>query len=77
MQAKQLVNCNFVTYIASGTWEQAIQTFTTLEKLATKGISSMPGLTGLFEKEVAINNSTGNGFIHNPSGHYYELYNGS
>ena len=77
MQAKQLVNCNFITYIASGTGEQAIQTFTTLEKLATKGISSMPGLTGLFEKEVAINNSTGNGFIHNPSGHYYELYNGS
>ena len=77
VQAKQLVNNNFVVYIASGTGEQAIQTFTTLEKLATKGIASMPGLTGLFEKEVAVNNTTGNGFIHNPSGHYYELYNNS
>ena len=77
MEAKQLVNCDFVAYIASGTGEQAIQTFTTLEKLATKGISSMPGLTGLFEQEVSVNNSTGNGFIHNPSGHYYQLYNGS
>lgn len=77
LQAKQLVNCDFVAYIASGTGEQAIQTFTTLEKLATKGISSMPGLTGLFEQEVSVNNSTGNGFIHNPSGHYYQLYNGS
>lgn len=77
IMAKGMLNDNYISYIASGTGEQSIQTFTTLEKLAEGAIESMPGLTGVFMSEISVNNSSGNGFIHNPSGHYYSLYNNS
>lgn len=67
IEAKGLLNTNHVTAIASGSGAQSIQTFTTLEKIANAEIESMPGLTGIFAKEVVVNNATGTGFIHNPS----------
>lgn len=77
VEAKGMLNPLHVTAIGSGSGQQSINTFTTLENLATGKISSMPGLTGLFSKEVVINNAQGNGFNHNAGGHSYELYNGS
>lgn len=77
IEAKGLLNTNHVTAIASGSGAQSIQTFTTLEKIANAEIESMPGLTGIFAKEVSINNATGQGFIHNPSSYSYQLMNSS
>ena len=76
--AKDSLFCNIWSYIASGTGDQAQQTFTTLEKLANDNIDTFQGSTGkLFKDEVVIKAASGDGFSHNPSGFEYQLYNGS
>ena len=75
--AKGMLLNNYHTYIASGSAQQSITTFQTLEKIANRNIESMTGLTNVFAMEVEITTGTGTGFIHNPAGYYYHLYNGS
>lgn len=78
LMAKDSLFCNIWSYIASGTGDQAQQTFTTLEKLANDNIDTFQGSTGkLFKDEVVIKAASGDGFSHNPSGFEYQLYNGS
>ncbi len=76
--AKESLFSNIWSYIASGTGDQAQQTFTTLEKLANDNIDTFEGSTGkLFKDEVVIKAASGDGFSHNPSGFEFQLYNGS
>ena len=78
LMAKDSLFSNIWSYIASGTGDQAQQTFTTLEKLANDNIDSFEGSTGkLFKDEVVIKAASGDGFSHNPSGFEFQLYNGS
>lgn len=78
LMAKGMLNCNYWAYIASGTGDQAQQTFNVLEKLANDNIDTFAGSTGkIFKNELEIKNATGDGFSHNPSGFTYRLYNGS
>lgn len=78
LMAKDSLFTNIWSYIASGTGDQAQQTFTTLEKLANDNIDSFEGSTGkLFKDEVVVKAAAGDGFSHNPSGFEYQLYNGS
>lgn len=78
VMAKDSLFCNYWCYIASGTGNQAEQTFLTLEKIANDNIDEFQGSTGkLFKDEVVINNASGTGFSHNPNGYRYETYNGS
>lgn len=78
LMAKGMLNCNNWSYIASGTGDQAQQTFSVLEKLANDNIDTFAGSTGkIFKHEVEIKNASGDGFSHNPSGFNYKLYNGS
>ena len=76
--AKDSLFCNVWSYIASGTGDQAQNTFITLEKLANDNIDTFEGSTGkLFKDEVVVKAASGDGFSHNPSGFNYQLYNGS
>lgn len=77
LMAKGMLFNNQWAYIASGSGDQAITTFKTLENIANKNIESMTGLSGVFKQEMEIRNASGDGFVHNPSGHFYSLYNGS
>ena len=78
VMAKDSLFCNVWSYIASGTGDQAQNTFITLEKLANDNIDTFEGSTGkLFKDEVVIKAASGDGFSHNPSGFNYQLYNGS
>lgn len=78
LMAKDSLFSNYWAYIASGTGDQAQQTFTVLEKLANDNIDTFEGSTGkLFKDEVVVKAAAGDGFSHNPSGFNYELYNGS
>jgi len=77
LMAKGMLFNNYWAYIASGSGDQAITTFKTLENIANKNIESMTGLTSVFKQEMEIRNASGDGFVHNPSGHFYSLYNGS
>lgn len=76
--AKDMLFNNYWTYIASGSGDQAEETFTTLEKLANDNIDSFMGSTGIvFKNEIVINNSAGDGFSHSSNGYNYSVYNGS
>lgn len=78
LMAKGSLFTNHWCYIASGTGDQAQQTFTTLERLANDNIDTFEGSTGkLFKDEVVVKAASGDGFSHNPSGFNYQLYNGS
>lgn len=78
LMAKDSLFTNIWSYIASGSGDQAQQTFTTLEKLANDNIDTFEGSTGkIFKDEVVIKAASGDGFSHNPSGFEYQLYNGS
>lgn len=77
LMSKGMLFNNYWAYIASGSGDQANQTFKTLENIANKNIETMTGLTDFFKQEIEVNNSGGDGFVHNPSGFYYNLYNGS
>jgi hypothetical protein len=69
VMAKDSLFCNYWSYIASGSGDQAQQTFMTLEKLANDNIDEFQGSTGkLFKDELVISNASGDGFSHNPNG---------
>ena len=77
LMTKGMLFNNYWSYIASGSGDQAIQTFKTLENIANRNIESMTCLTDVFKQQIEIKNAAGDGFVHNPSGHFYSLYNGS
>lgn len=68
---------NYRVYICSGTADQSQETFKKIEDIAFKNIESMTGLTDIFRQEVEVSQANSNGFIHNPMGFTYKLYNGS
>lgn len=77
LMTKGMLYNNYWSYIASGSGDQAILTFKTLENIANRNIESMTGLTDVFKQQLEVKNAAGDGFVHNPSGHFYSLYNGS
>ncbi len=78
IMSKDMLFNNYWTYIASGSGNQAEQTFNTLEKLANDNIDSMLGSTGyIFKNELVVPNAVGDGFNHSSNGFRYELYNGA
>lgn len=77
LMTKGMLFNNYWSYIASGSGDQAILTFKTLENIANQNIESMTGLTDVFKQQIEVKNAAGDGFVHNPSGHFYSLYNGS
>ena len=74
---KGLLFNNYRVYICSGTADQSQETFKKIEDIAKKNIESMTGLTDIFKGEVEVSQANSDGFIHNPMGFTYKLYNGS
>lgn len=70
-----LNNCR--CYISAGTSDQSIETFEKIVSIAKNEIESFTGLTDVFRNEVVINMTNNDGFIRNPAGFTYRLYNGS
>lgn len=70
-----LNNCR--CYMCAGTSDQSIETFEKIVSIAKNEIESFTGLTDVFRNEVVINMTNNDGFIRNPAGFTYRLYNGS
>ena len=77
LMSKGMLYNNYWSYIASGSGDQAVLTFKTLENIANQNIESMTGLTDVFKQQIEVKNAAGDGFVHNPSSYFYSLYNGS
>lgn len=67
-----LSNARF--YIAAGSAEQSIEAFEKIRSIANREIESFTGLSEVFNAEV-IKNSLSDGFVKNPAGFYFKLYN--
>lgn len=74
---KQILIPNFQVYFLSGTHEQSINTIKKIEDIAKKRITSVTGLTDVFDSEIIRNVANTSGFSHLPSGWRYTLYNES
>jgi hypothetical protein len=77
VMSKQLLIPNFTTYFLSGSHEQSINTIKKIEDIAKKRITSLTGLTDVFDSEIVRNVANTSGFSHLPSGWRYTLYNDS
>lgn len=64
-------------YICAGTSDQSIETFEKIVSIAKNEIESFTGLTDVFRNEVIVNQANSDGFIRNPAGFTYRLYDGS
>ena len=77
IMGKSLLYNNYISYIASGSSDQAIETFMKIEALAKDALESATGLTKEFLYELKVSQSTGDGFTHNPMGYSFTTWNGS
>lgn len=74
---KMMLIPNWKQYVASNSLAQSIECFKKIEDIALNRIPSFKSLTDIFAEEVYRNANSETGFIHNPSGHYFKLFNNS
>lgn len=75
--AKMLLFPNHKLYISTNSAAQSIEVFKMIEDIALKRVPSFRTCTDLFAAEVEKSNRSDTGFIHNPAGHSFRLFNGS
>jgi len=76
-QAKMLLIPNYKVFISTLTLAQSIETFKKLEDLALQRIPSFKTCTDIFAMEVERSLNSETGFLHNPAGHTFRLFNNS
>lgn len=74
---KMMLIPNWKQYVASNSLAQSIECFKKIEDIAYNRIPSFKSLTDIFAEEVYRSANSETGFIHNPSGHYFKLFNDS
>lgn len=76
LQAKMLLIPNYKVYISTNSSAQSFEVFGKIEDLALQRIPSFKTVTDIFANEVDKSTSD-TGFLHNPAGHTFKLYNNS
>lgn len=74
---KMLLIPNWKQYVASNSLAQSIECFKKIEDIALNRIPSFKSLTDIFAEEIYRSANSDTGFIHNPAGHYFRLFNNS
>lgn len=77
LMTKMLLIPNYHVYISTTSAAQSIETFSKLENLALQRIPSFKSCTDIFAREVEKSANSETGFLHNPAGHSFRLYNNS
>lgn len=77
MMAKTILIPNHPIYISTLTFEQSIVTFKKIEDLAMQNVPSFKTFNDLFAREVEKGGNSATGFIHDRSGHSFQVYNSS
>lgn len=77
LMAKMLLIPDYATYISTNSATQSIETFRKLEYIALQRIPSFKSATDLFAYEVEKSGISETGFIHNPTGNTFRLFNNS
>lgn len=76
-QTKMLLIPNYVVYVSSNTSAQSAESFMKLEDIALQRIPSFKSATDIFAYEVEKSANSATGFLHNPAGYKFRLYNNS
>ena len=76
-QTKMLLIPNYILYVSSNSAAQSAESFTKLEDIALQRIPSFKSATDIFAQEVDKGSNSETGFLHNPAGYKFRLYNNS
>lgn len=74
---KMLLIPNWKTYVASNSLAQSIEVFKKIESIALNQIPSFKSLTDIYAEEVERSANSETGFIHDPKGYHFKLFNNS
>ena len=77
LMLKMMLIPNYNVYIATNSASQSIEVFKKIEDIALQRIPSFRSVTDIFANEVDKPPNSQTGFLHNPVGHTFKLYNGS
>lgn len=74
---KMMLIPNWKQYVASNSLAQSIECFKKIEDVALRRIPSFKSLTDIFAEEVYRTPNSDTGFLHDPKGHTFKLFNDS
>lgn len=77
LQTKMLLIPDYKVFISTNSAQQSIDVFKRIESLALQRIPSFKTVTDIFANEVEKSLNSETGFLHNPAGHSFKLYNNS
>ena len=77
LMTKALLIPDYTIYIAANSSKQSIESFKKIEDITMQRIPSIEDGNGLFASEVVKTMNSQTGFIHDPAGHRFKLYNNS
>lgn len=77
LQTKMLLIPNYNVFVSTNSLSQSIDCFKKIEDLALQRIPSFKTVTDIFLAEVEKSANSETGFLHNPAGHFFKLYNNS
>jgi len=77
LMTKTLLIPNYTTYISTNSSSQSIESFKKLEDIALQRIPTFESATDIFVNEIEKTANSDTGFIHNPAGYRFRLYNNS
>lgn len=77
LMTKMLLIPDYKVYISTNSAAQSVEVFKKLEDIALQRIPSFSSATDLFAAEVMKSPNNDTGFVHNPAGHTFRLYNNS
>ena len=77
LQTKMLLIPNYNVFVSTNSLAQSIDCFKKIEDLALQRIPSFKTVTDIFAEEVERSANSETGFLHNPAGHSFKLYNDS
>lgn len=76
-QTKMLLIPDYTLYVSSNSAAQSAESFGKLESIALQRIPSFKSATDVFAQEVEKSANSETGFLHNPAGYKFRLYNNS
>lgn len=77
LQTKMTLIPDYKVFISTNSAAQSIECFKKIEDIALQRIPSFKTCTDIFMYEVEKNGTSETGFIHDPNGHHFRLYNNS
>lgn len=77
LQTKMILIPDYKVYISTNSAAQSIEVFKKIEDIALQRIPSFKTCTDIFMHEIEKSGTSETGFIHDPSGHRFRLFNNS